>query len=244
MSAHDIITFSDVNHFFREDGKHVHALRDIDLKVRSGEFLVLLGPSGSGKSTILRLMAGLIEPTSGKIIVKPGLHSSFIFQNFALFPWLTVHDNISFGLRMQGKSAEECHNAVDELINEMSLHGFAHSYPHELSGGMKQRVGVARALAVNPDVIFLDEPFSALDSFTTNSLRQELLDIWMKRKVTVVMVTHLIEEAVLLADRIAVLGARPATIEALVTNDIPRPRNHRSLTFFKMVDQLANTIKI
>lgn len=228
---------------FREDHHLTHVLDNIHFSVEEGEFLMLLGPSGSGKSSILRLLAGLIPPTKGKIFRKENLKLSFIFQGFALFPWLTVEENVAFGLHMEGIAKHERITRARAQIETMGLTGFEHAYPRELSGGMKQRVGIARALATNPDVILLDEPFSALDSFTAKKLREDLLRIWQERKVTIVMVTHLIEEAVLLADRIAVLSMSPARIEATVKNVLPRPRIPRSKEFFDLSDQLIETIK-
>lgn len=237
-----LISIQRVNKFFEEDDRRVNVLSDISFEVLPGEFLMLLGPSGSGKSTLLRLMAGLIEPSSGHIVKKP-LQLGFIFQNFALFPWLNVEDNVAFGLRMKGLGKKKRASLARKQIEEMGLGGFEKAFPRELSGGMKQRVGIARALAIEPDVIFLDEPFSALDSFTAARLRQDLLDIWQEKKLTIIMVTHSIEEAVLLADRIAVLSVGPATIEAVVNNPLPRPRNTRSAKFYQLSDHIQKLVK-
>ncbi len=239
-----LIKAENVNKSFVEDGHKRHVLKDIDLEVTKGEFVMILGLSGSGKSTLLRILANLIPPSNGKVSLKEGLTMSFIFQNFALFPWLNIYDNIDFGLKMKGLSLKDRHKEVTSQIERMGLQGFEHSFPRELSGGMKQRVGIARALAVKPDVIFLDEPFSALDSFTATKLRQELLQIWQEQNLTLVMVTHLIEEALLLADRIAVLSQRPAVIEKMMDNPLPRPRNKRSQQFFEMEDKIAGLIKV
>lgn len=233
-----------INKYYEEDENRLHVLKDISLEIKDGEFLMLLGPSGSGKSTLLRVLSGIEKPTTGHIKNMGDLKRAFIFQSFALFPWLTVSENIAFGLKMDGVPAEVRKKKVEEQVHEMGLLGFEHSYPRELSGGMKQRVGIARALAVDPDIIFLDEPFSALDSFNANRLRQELLQLWEKKKVTMVMVTHLVEEAALMADRVVLLTQIPAQIESVVENTLPRPRDHRSPVFFELCDRLESVIKI
>ncbi len=240
----EILELKNVTKTFADNDQHLLALKDIDLKVHQGEVLMLLGPSGSGKSTLLRIMAGLIEPSSGNIIRKPDLTQTFIFQSFALFPWLTVFENVEFGLKMKGMEREERYPIVHDEISRMGLHGFEKSYPHELSGGMKQRVGIARALALKPDIIYLDEPFSALDSFTAKKLRAQLLEFWKDMNLTLVMVTHLIEEAIQLGDRIAVLTQRPAKIDRLFSNHLARPRDTRSEKFFEMSDRIESVIKV
>ncbi|HEX3095619.1 MAG TPA: ATP-binding cassette domain-containing protein, partial [Patescibacteria group bacterium] len=173
-----LIKVSNINKSFDVDRHHLPVLKDIDFNVKRGEFFMLLGPSGSGKSTLLRIMAGLIEPTTGEITTAPNTKTSFIFQNFALFPWLSVIDNIEYGLKMQGMAEHERRRIAEAEIEQIGLKGFEHHFPRELSGGMKQRVGIARALVMSPDVVFLDEPFSALDSFTARKLRTDLLKVW------------------------------------------------------------------
>lgn len=237
-----LIHAQNVTRHFEEDEKRVPVLRDIDLNVYEGEFLMLLGPSGSGKSTFLRLLAGLAKPDGG-IMQMARVETSFVFQDFALFPWLTVAENIGFGLRMAGTKEAGRHKVVHGLVEEMGLAGFEHAFPRELSGGMKQRVGIARALAMNPKIIFLDEPFSALDTFTTTKLRQEVLKIWEERKITMVMVTHSVEEALLMGDRIAVFTQRPAIIEKVIENPFPRPRNVHSREFVKMVESISTMVE-
>lgn len=239
-----LITLKDVAKTFEVDNGRLPVLQDINLQIKEGEFLILLGPSGSGKSTLLRMLAGLIPVTSGSIVRKRRLRQAFIFQEFALFPWLTVFENIEFGLKMKNITKVERHHKVRQLVKEMGLEGFENSYPRELSGGMKQRVGIARALSIDPEIIFLDEPFSALDSFTARKLREEVLNIFMDKKITMVMVTHLIEEALLLGDRIAIIRDRPATIVSTVHNKLGRPRNVRSAEFFKLSDRIAKTIAL
>lgn len=239
-----LIKLQNITHTFSEGKHHLTVIKDINLKVNRGEFLILLGPSGSGKSTLLRIMSGIIQPSTGQVEVSPDLKQTFVFQDFALFPWLNVQENVEFGLKMEGRDKNERHKIAQAEIDRMGLKGFEKSFPRELSGGMKQRVGIARALALRPDIIFLDEPFSALDSFTTKKLRAELLDIWQERKLTLVMVTHLIEEAIELGDRIAVLSSRPGQIERIFENTLPRPRNHRAEKFFDLSDTIADSIKI
>jgi NitT/TauT family transport system ATP-binding protein len=237
-----LIHVRNVTRHFDEEDKRTPVLRDIDLDIFEHEFLMLLGPSGSGKSTLLRLLAGLAEPDGGSI-KKSAVTTSFVFQDFALFPWLTVAQNIGFGLHMSRTSESVTHRIVHQLIEEMGLSGFEHAFPRELSGGMKQRVGIARALAVNPKIIFFDEPFSALDTFTATKLRQEVLKIWQERHITVVMVTHSVEEALLMSDRIAILTQRPAVIEKIVENPFSRPRNVHSVDFVEMVDRISKIVE-
>ncbi len=239
-----LIKLHNITKTFHEGEHHLTVLEDINLNVKRGEFLILLGPSGSGKSTLLRIMSRLMEPTKGGVSFSKDLTKTFVFQDFALFPWLTVLDNVEYGLKMSGMKNEESKKIARQEIERMGLTGFEKSFPRELSGGMKQRVGIARSLALRPEIIFLDEPFSALDSFTTKKLRAEILDIWQERKLTLVMVTHSIEEAIELGDRIAVLSNRPAHIDRLFENILPRPRDHRSQKFFDLSDTIADVIKI
>jgi NitT/TauT family transport system ATP-binding protein len=239
-----LISLDNISQHFDEDGKRLSVLKDISFDIEAGEFLMLLGPSGSGKSTLLRILAGLIQPSVGKIVHHREAKTSFIFQDFALFPWLTVYENVEFGLKMNDVAKPERHKAVTNQIERMGLIGFEGAFPRELSGGMKQRVGIARALAINPEMIFLDEPFSALDSFTAKKLRAQLVEIWQETKLTIVMVTHLIDEALQLGDRIVVLNKRPAEVISVVKNSLPRPRNNRSPEFFKLVDKIDKVIEV
>jgi NitT/TauT family transport system ATP-binding protein len=231
-----------VSHSFPEDHKKsLVALRDINLEIKSGEFISIVGPSGCGKSTLLRIIAGLIKPTSGEV----ENHSkvlSFVFQNFALFPWLTVRENIEFGLIMKNLPKKEITRITKEKMSEVGLTEAENKYPKELSGGMKQRVGIARALAVNPDVLLLDEPFSSLDSFTADSLRKDLFEIWQKYKMTVVMVTHIIEDAVLLSSDIAVISKQPGEIIDRIHLESKYPRDIRSVESFKLIDEIREKI--
>lgn len=227
---------------FRDDETSLPVLQNVTLSVPSQRFVCLIGPSGCGKSTLLRILAGLLKADSGTVAFAKSQTLSMVFQNFALFPWLTVEQNIGFGLHMQGVSGSKRDKLVREHIVEMGLVGFEHQHPRELSGGMKQRVGIARALTMQPDMLLMDEPFSSLDALTAEKLRHELLDVWQRDQMTVVMVTHLIEEAVELADEIIVFSPRPGRIVKTVTVDLPRPRNRRSPAFYKLVDALASYI--
>jgi NitT/TauT family transport system ATP-binding protein len=225
---------------FQRDGVLMPVLGDINLEVRDGEFVCLLGPSGCGKSTLLNAMAGFLQPTSGQVLVDgevvrgPDPRRIFVFQERGVFPWLTVAGNIGFGL---GKlSREERAKRVQHYVRMVGLEGFESSYPHELSGGMKQRVEVARALAVNPDVMFLDEPFGALDSITRMIMRGELLQIWQAERKTILFVTHDIDEAVQLADRVVVISARPGRIQRIVNVDLPHPRDISSARYLELRD--------
>ena len=225
----------------------MHVLEHIGLEIGPGEFFVLLGPSGSGKSTILRIMSGLEKSYSGTVQWEDGITQSdmsFVFQQFALLPWLTVYENAEMGLIMRKDLTTDMRRVmVMKELRELGLERFAHAHPHELSGGMRQRVGIARAIATNPKIIFLDEPFSEVDSFTGRELRKDLLAIWERRKMTIVMVTHLIEEAIELADRIAILTPRPGKIEKIISNPLVRPRNIRSPESYKLEDEIYALIK-
>lgn len=235
-----------VNMIFKRDGKTTRVLEDINLDVGDGEFVCLLGPSGCGKSTLLNTMAGFLSPTSGEITVDneavrgPDPRRIFVFQERGVFPWLTVEGNIGFGLF--NLSRQEREQRIAHYIKMVGLEGFEKTYPPELSGGMKQRLEVARALAVNPDMLFLDEPFGALDSITRLIMRGELLRIWEAERKTVIFVTHDIDEAVQLADRVVVMSARPATIQQIVTIDIPHPRDISSPRYLELRDGIFQQI--
>ncbi len=232
--------------FYDEDeGEMVQAISDINLSIEEGQIFMLLGPSGCGKSTLLRIFSGLEKPTHGE--VKFGNFSvretNFVFQQFALLPWLTVAQNIELGLIGREVSPIERRAIIGRELVTFGLKEFANNYPRDLSGGMRQRVGLARAFATNPKVIFMDEPFSELDSFTAEELRHELLAIWQKRRPTVVMVSHNVTEAIELADTIAVMTPRPGKIERIVTVELPRPRKKRSKEFFDLEDKLDKLIR-
>jgi NitT/TauT family transport system ATP-binding protein len=209
----------------------VLALDDIDLTIGDGEFVSLLGPSGCGKSTLLKIMAGLLRASNGGIeidgasISAPGPERAVVFQDYALFPWMTVEENVEFGLEARGVSPKSRRDISAELLRVVGLKEFAKKYPHHLSGGMKQRVSIARALAVDPQILLMDEPFGALDAQTRSVLQEELLRIWKLYRKTVIFVTHSIEEAIYLSDRIAIMTARPGRIKAIVGVPAERPRD-------------------
>lgn len=235
-----------VNMTFNRDGKSTPVLEDINLEVREGEFICLLGPSGCGKSTLLNTMAGFLSPTSGAIridgepVTGPDPRRIFVFQERGVFPWLTVEGNIGFGLFKL--SQVERDQRIAHYIKMVGLEGFEQAYPNELSGGMKQRLEVARALAVNPDMLFLDEPFGALDSITRLIMRGELLRIWQAERKTIIFVTHDIDEAVQLADRVVVLNSRPANIQQIVNIDFPHPRDLSSPRYLELRDGIFHQI--
>jgi len=223
----------------------------IDLDIRDGEFVALLGPSGSGKSTLLRIVTGLMDPTSGEVryrgeaVSGPCPHAAMVFQTFALYPWLSVLENVEIGLKAAGQGVRARRERAERLIGVVGLDGFEDAYPKELSGGMRQRVGFARALAVEPELLCMDEPFSALDVLTAENLRSELLDLWLDRKIptrSVLMVTHGVEEAVFMADRIVVLSRNPARVVADMAVSLQRPRNRKHPAFLALVDRVYNIV--
>jgi ABC-type nitrate/sulfonate/bicarbonate transport system ATPase subunit len=224
----------------------VPVLQDIHLGVPEGEFICLLGPSGCGKSTLLNIAAGFLKPTGGQVLISgepvrgPDPRRIFVFQERGVFPWLTVEGNIGFGLFRL--SRKERALRIEHYVRLVGLTGFERSYPHELSGGMKQRLEVARALAVNPDMLFLDEPFGALDSITRLGMRGELLRLWEAERKTILFVTHDIDEAVQLADRVVVMSARPARIRRILEVDIPHPRDISSRRYLQLRDGIFEEI--
>ncbi len=224
----------------------VRVLEDVNLEVREGEFVCLLGPSGCGKSTLLNVVGGFLQASSGEVTIDgqpvrgPDARRIFVFQERGVFPWLTVEGNIGFGLGRLPRAERE--RRIAHYVGMVGLSGFERAYPHELSGGMKQRVEVARALAVDPDMLFLDEPFGALDSITRLVMRGELLRIWEAEKKTIIFVTHDIEEAVQLADRVVVMSARPARIQRIVEIDIPHPRDISSSRYLELRDGIFEEI--
>jgi ABC-type nitrate/sulfonate/bicarbonate transport system ATPase subunit len=231
---------------FRRDGGVIPVLENISLEVHEGEFVCLVGPSGCGKSTLLNVVAGFIPPTSGEVLIDgeavkgPDPRRIFVFQERGVFPWLTVEGNIGFGLSRL--SRKERAQRITHYVQMVGLVGFEKAYPHELSGGMKQRLEVARALAVNPDMLFLDEPFGALDSITRLGMRGELLRIWEAERKTILFVTHDIDEAVQLADRVVVMTARPARFRRILEIDIPHPRDISSWQYLQLRDSIFEEI--
>ena len=226
----------------KRNGDSIHVLENINAEVAEGEFVCLVGPSGCGKSTLLNIVAGFLEPTSGEVLVEgkpvrgPDPRRIFVFQENGVFPWLNVSDNICFGLRRQTR--QERNRILAHYIDMVGLNGFENAYPRELSGGMKQRVEIARALAASPDIIYMDEPFGALDFITRLKMRADLVRIWQSEKKTILFVTHDIEEAVQLADRVLVMSNRPATIQKIVDIDLPRPRDLDSPGYLEKRDQI------
>ena len=226
------------------------ALTEIDLKIDDGEFVVLLGPSGCGKSTLLYLIAGLEETTSGElrsfgeVVEQPGPDRSLIFQETSLFPWLTVGQNVTFGLSLRGARAEDMDKVARDVLKKVGLTEAIDKRPDELSGGMRQRVAVARALAMQPKVLLMDEPFAALDVQTRAKMQDFLLDVWQASKASVVFVTHHIDEAVALADRVAVFTARPGRIKEIVPIDLPRPRDPFDPACQKLRQQLTEILSV
>ena len=233
--------------FAKGEGRELKVLDNVSLTLMEGELVGLLGKSGSGKSTLLRIIAGLITPSSGgavfngKSVSDNALGISMVFQSFALFPWLTVLQNVELGLEALGVPDKEMRKRALDAIDLIGLDGYESAYPRELSGGMKQRVGFARALVVNPELLLMDEPFSALDVLTAETLKTDFLDLWIERKIplkSVLLVTHNIEEAVLMSDRILIFAANPGRIAAEIKVDIPHPRDRQSPAFTAMVEQI------
>jgi NitT/TauT family transport system ATP-binding protein len=215
-----------------------------------GEFVCVLGPSGCGKTTLLRIIAGLEEPTSGKILLKnkeitgPGSDRGMVFQEFGLFPWRSVRKNIEFGLEIRKIPKEERRTISDRYIDLVGLKGFETSHPNELSGGMKQRVGIARALANDPAILLMDEPFGALDAQTRNLMQKELLRIWSEMKKTVVFITHSVDEAVFVADRVVVMSARPGKIKSIFDVEWERPRDRSGVEFASLRKKILAELEI
>ncbi len=234
--------------FLSEKGTSVDALQDIDLVVDENEFVCLLGPSGCGKSTLLRIVAGLEHPSSGsvayrgKAIEGPGRDRGMVFQEYSLFPWRTILDNIGLGLEFSGISAEKRRRRSGEYLALVGLERFGSAYPHELSGGMRQRAAIARALANNPDLLLMDEPFGALDAYTRILLQQELLRIWQERRKTILFVTHGVDEAVFLADRIILMSSRPGRIRRIFPVDMDRPRKRKDPRFGQLTDTILEEL--
>ena len=233
--------------YLQPNGQTISIIENINCQLQVGEIIALLGPSGSGKSTIMRMIAGLIAPSSGKVLyynrplvgLNPGV--AIVFQNFALYPWLTVLENVELGLKAKGEPKDTRTQKALRMIDVIGLDGFENAYPKELSGGMRQRVGFARALAVEPELLCMDEPFSALDVLTAENLRFELLDLWLERRIptkSILIVTHGIEEAVTLADRVIVLGRNPGRIRADLPITLPHYRDRKSPEFQALVDQV------
>jgi NitT/TauT family transport system ATP-binding protein len=240
-----------ISKIFRRREDQLLVLDDVSFDVRAGEFFAIVGPSGCGKTTFLRIVQGLDTPTCGEILLSgkplsgPGPDRGFVFQNDSLFPWRTVLRNVTFGNELRGEARATAERSARSIISLVGLAGFEGHYPHELSGGMRQRVNLARAINVAPDILLMDEPFASLDAFTREAMQQELLRIVAETRKTVLFITHQIDEAVLLADRIAVFSARPGRLMCTVDVDLPRPRSlqaKHSAKFHGIVDRVWNLI--
>jgi NitT/TauT family transport system ATP-binding protein len=222
--------------------EHIDVLENVTASVAHGEFVCLVGPSGCGKSTLLNIVAGFLDATSGEVLVEgepvrgPDRRRIFVFQENGVFPWLNVRENVGFGLRTQKET--ERNRIIAHYIDMVGLRGFEDTYPRELSGGMRQRVEIARALAANPDIIYMDEPFGALDFLTRLKMRTDLVRIWQSEKKTILFVTHDIEEAIQLADRVLVMSPRPAMIQEVIDVDLPRPRDLDSPGYLEKRDRI------
>lgn len=237
-----------VSRFFPQaNGEGVQALEDISLHIKPGSFVSLIGPSGCGKSTLLRMIAGLDQPDEGQVlldddvITKPGADRGFMFQEHNLFPWMNIYDNVAFGLRARNLYNEQ-KDEVDRILELVGLTEFHHSYPHQLSGGMCQRASLARALVGRPKVLLLDEPLGALDAFTRMNIQDEIQRIWKQEHMTMIMVTHDVEEAVYLSDEIEVMSARPGKILKQVQVKLERPRDRSSQSFFRYTSEVLRLL--
>jgi ABC-type nitrate/sulfonate/bicarbonate transport system ATPase subunit len=245
-----VLSLNNVSKTFRVDNQPLEVLIDINLDVRSAEFICLVGASGCGKSTILRIIDGLEIPTSGQLLIngkevsKPGLDRGMVFQEHRLFPWLTVEQNVLLGLDSSSASTDEKLLAVTEHLQLVGLQGFEKAYPSQLSGGMAQRAAIARGLVARPQILLLDEPLGALDSLTRTYLQEELLNIWRKEMTTTIMVTHDVEEAVYLSDRIVVLDKRPGRIRTIINIDLPRPRRRGSVDFGILKEKVLDELRL
>ncbi|MDO4787984.1 MAG: ABC transporter ATP-binding protein [Johnsonella sp.] len=228
------LKIENVRKVFNTRNGEMIALNGIDLDILENEFICVVGPSGCGKSTLLNIIAGLSEPSSGRVLcdgkeVKgTGTERGVVFQQYALFPWMTVKKNVMFGLSLKGIKGEEAENIAMKYIRMVQLEDFVNHYPKELSGGMKQRVAIARAYAVNPSVLLMDEPFGALDAQTRTQLQQELLETWEKEKKTCFFITHDVDEAIILSQKVIIMSARPGRIKEIVNIDIPYPRDQKT----------------
>jgi NitT/TauT family transport system ATP-binding protein len=242
------IEIKNINKSFDGRGKNLSVLEDINLTIDDGEFVCLLGPSGCGKTTLLRLIAGLDNPTSGEVVAngevveKPSGDRAVIFQQYSLFPWLTVLQNVTFGLEMSGGSKEENIQAAERYLQSVGLLEFKDSYPHELSGGMKQRVAIIRSLLNHSPILLMDEPFSALDMQNRHKLQEQLIGVWKRFENTIVFVTHDVDEAVYLADKIVLLDKNPGKIAEVINVDLERPRKRESQEFLEIQESIVDKL--
>ena len=242
------IEIKNINKSFDGRGKNLSVLEDINLTIDDGEFVCLLGPSGCGKTTLLRLIAGLDNPTSGEVVAngevveKPSGDRAVIFQQYSLFPWLTVLQNVTFGLEMSGGSKEENIQAAERYLQSVGLLEFKDSYPHELSGGMKQRVAIIRSLLNHSPILLMDEPFSALYMQNRHKLQEQLIGVWKRFENTIVFVTHDVDEAVYLADKIVLLDKNPGKIAEVISVDLERPRKRESQEFLEIQESIVENL--
>lgn len=248
LSRSPQVIIKNVDKVFSSGDKEVIALKEINLTIYSGEFVVILGPSGCGKSTLLNAIAGFSLPTSGKVyangeeVALPGPDRGMVFQEYALFPWMTVAENIAFGLEIKKLPKQAIKEKVDTLLAKLQLLEFRDRFPKDLSGGMKQRVAIARVLALDPPIMLMDEPFGALDALTRRTMQDELLRIWLEFKKTIIFVTHGIEESIYLADRVVVMTYRPGTIKQIVPVELYRPRDVSSPRFISLQKELTSLV--
>src|ERR1700753_435949 len=247
-SATPILEMKNAGKIYAQGGRRIEALRGANLRVRKGEFICLIGASGCGKSTLLRMAAGFEQATSGESLMwgmpisGPGPSRGMVFQDYGLFPWLSVRDNIGFGPKSRGRPRAEVRETVDRFIELVGLTDFADVYPHQLSGGMKQRVAIARVLANDAEIVLMDEPFGALDAMTRERLQDELVELWSRTALTVLFVTHSIEEAIFLADRVVVMSPGPGRIENESEITLPRPRDVVSSEFNDIRRELSSQL--
>lgn len=246
------IACHDISLTFNQDGGNLEAVSQVSLQVQAGEFVSLIGPSGCGKSSLLNIVAGFSQPSRGRALLdgapieRPGPERGVVFQHYSLFPWLTVRQNVEFGLKMAGMAAKTRAGKAQSLLKRAGLLSFENHYPDQLSGGMKQRIGIVRALATQPQVLLMDEPFGALDTQTRSVMQEILTDMWQQTRISVLFVTHDIEEAVFLSDRIYVLTARPGRVKAEISVPLARPRRAEttgSREFIALTQQLKQLIR-
>jgi len=248
MGGNTIISIQNLTKIFEKGNRRVVAIQNLNMDISENEFFCIVGPSGCGKTTLLRIIAGLEKPTSGKVLLdgeeirSPGIDRGMVFQEFALFPWRSVKKNIEFGLEIKGLPEEKRSDLAKDYVNLVNLRGFEHSHPRELSSGMKQRVAIARALANNPRVLLMDEPFGSLDAQTRDIMRKELLRIWEKTQKTIVFITHSVDEAIFLADRIALLTSRPCSLKRIFEVKLPHPRDSTKL--YRIRSVILNELEV
>jgi len=237
-----------LTHTFSMQDISLTALSDISLSIGEGEIFTVVGPSGCGKTTLLNIIAGFIRSTSGRVLIdgkmitEPGPDRGVVFQNFVLFRWLSVLDNVAFGLKMRGMPARERYEIAEQYLNLMGLHGFKDRYPYELSGGMQQRVSIARVFANQPEILLMDEPFAALDAQTREFMQEELIQLWSKTGKTIFFITHSVDEAIFLSTRVAVMTYRPGTIKEILKIDLPSPRLDYHVRTSHKFTEFKNTI--